>query len=110
MSIYQIDAPTGAIYADSGLIASGRALGLNAGQRAWRFVQPALRLLVRALGEYRTRRAVREMQRLDDRMLRDIGIGRDAIDFAVRYGRELDAAPFAREWASWGVTDPFRRS
>ena len=110
MSTYLIDAPTGAIYADSGLIAPGRAIGLNAGYRAWRFVQPALRLFVRALGEYRTRRAVREMQRLDDRMLRDIGIGREAIDFAVRYGRELDAASFAREWASWGVIDPFRRS
>ena len=110
MSTYQIDAPTGAIYADSGLIASGQALGLNAGQRAWRFVRPALRLLVQALAEYRTRRAVREMQRLDDRMLRDIGIEREVIDYAVRYGRELEVAPFAGEWASWSVTGPFHRS
>jgi uncharacterized protein YjiS (DUF1127 family) len=109
MSTYQIDAPAGAIYADSGLIASGRAIGLNAGHRAWQLVQPVLRLFVRALAEYRTRRAVREMQQLDDRMLRDIGVTRESVDYAVRYGREREVSLFAREWASWGVADPFRR-
>lgn len=99
MSTYQIDAPAGAIYADNSLISAWRA----GASRAAKWV---LQAFVQALAEYRTKQAVRELQQLDDRMLRDIGIDRDAIDYAVRHGRELDVAPFAREWASWGVGDP----
>jgi uncharacterized protein YjiS (DUF1127 family) len=110
MSTYQIETPIGAVYDESGLIASGRTHGFNAYRRARRLFQPVLRLFVRALAEYRTRRAVREMQHLDDRMLRDIGITRESIDSAVRYGREREVSLFAREWTSWATaTDPLQR-
>jgi uncharacterized protein YjiS (DUF1127 family) len=110
MSTYRIEAPIGAFYDESGLIASGRTHGFDASRRARRLFQPVLRLFVWVLAEYRTRRAVHEMQHLDDRMLRDIGIMRESIDSAVRYGREREVSPFAREWASWAsATDAFRR-
>ena len=109
MSTYQIDAPIGANYDASAYGASRQAPGFSASQNAQRFVQAAVRLFVRALAEYRSRKAARELQSFDDRLLRDIGISRDSIDWAVRHGREYDAAPLAREWASYGLTDPFRR-
>jgi uncharacterized protein YjiS (DUF1127 family) len=39
------------------------------------------------LAEYRVRRAARHLMRLDDLMLRDIGIGRGEIEHSVRVGR-----------------------
>ena len=45
--------------------------------------------LARAIvGEYRVRRALREMRALDDRSLRDIGLRRCGIDHAARFGRD----------------------
>ena len=107
MSTYQIDAPIGAGYDGSGFIASPQARAFSASQSAQRLVEPVVRLFVLALAAYRTRRAEREMQQLDERMLRDIGISRETIKHAVRYGRGCDAAPFASAWTSWGVNDPF---
>src|SRR5262245_3471743 len=39
------------------------------------------------VAERQLRRAAREMQRLDDRTLKDIGVCRSEIDFVVRFGR-----------------------
>jgi uncharacterized protein YjiS (DUF1127 family) len=39
------------------------------------------------VAEYRVRRAARHLMRLDDLMLRDIGIGRGEIEHSVRVGR-----------------------
>ena len=35
----------------------------------------------------RLRRGIRELMALDDHMLRDIGISRNEVEYAVRYGR-----------------------
>ena len=44
--------------------------------------------LARAIvGEYRIRRALKEVWALDDRSLRDIGLCRCGIDHAARFGR-----------------------
>src|SRR5262245_54207440 len=42
--------------------------------------------------ERRWRRAVRELQRLDDHALKDIGVRRTEIEFAVRHGLPLRAS------------------
>ena len=109
MSTYHIDAPIGAAYNESGLIAPRRTYGRNALWYAWKFVQPSVQLLLRAMAESRRRQAERELQRLDDRMLHDIGIRRETIKYVVRYGRDFDGAAFAREWAASATADPFQR-
>jgi Domain of unknown function (DUF1127) len=43
-------------------------------------------LLLRRFAKQRLRRAIRELQRLDDRTLSDIGISRSGIETAVRDG------------------------
>ena len=37
---------------------------------------------------YRVRRAAAEMRSLDDRLLRDLGLDRGGVEYAVRFGRE----------------------
>ena len=46
----------------------------------------------RLAAEQRRRNAIRQLQRLDDRMLRDMGIHRGDIEFAVRNGLPARAA------------------
>jgi uncharacterized protein YjiS (DUF1127 family) len=57
--------------------------------------------LNRALAEYRARRAVRELQRLDERTLKDIGLSRSFLDAAVR-SRQTRTPPFNAERAQAG--------
>ena len=45
--------------------------------------------LARAIVDaYRIRRAAAEMRSLDDRLLRDLGLDRGGVEYAVRFGRE----------------------
>ena len=72
---------------EAGPHASGRLLG------------KAMALARRFRAEGAARRAMRELESLDDRTLRDIGISRDQIWHAVRHGRgasSRDAFDIAR--------------
>jgi uncharacterized protein YjiS (DUF1127 family) len=55
---------------------------------AW--LRRAARLHRRARAEAAARRAAAHLAELDDHLLRDIGIDRMTIDYAVRAGRRLD--------------------
>jgi uncharacterized protein YjiS (DUF1127 family) len=62
-------------------------------------LQPIGRLIKTAIYESRARRASRELHRLDDRTLRDIGLYRCGIDYAVRHGRDVE---FLLQWPPRG--------
>jgi uncharacterized protein YjiS (DUF1127 family) len=58
----------------------------------WTSVSAALATVMRALAaEWRLRRAIRELESLDDHRLRDLGLSRRNIERAVRRGRGSDA-------------------
>jgi uncharacterized protein YjiS (DUF1127 family) len=57
------------------------------------FVLRSVRFARRVAAEQRRRNAIRQLQRLDDRMLRDMGIHRGDIEFAVRNGMPARARP-----------------
>jgi uncharacterized protein YjiS (DUF1127 family) len=60
----------------------------SATRSGWSRIVAGLRAYRAALAERRRwRRAREELERLDDRMLRDIGVGRSGIGYVVRYGR-----------------------
>jgi uncharacterized protein YjiS (DUF1127 family) len=83
-----------------GKIGTPDSTGLReTGVTAWRCVEPVGRLLAKALTQYRIRRAVRELSRLDDRLLKDIGLSRWALEDAVRSNRAGELIPFGPEWA-----------
>jgi uncharacterized protein YjiS (DUF1127 family) len=67
-----------------------RPFGGKAGGWSRRLAGRALRLIVRAIREAQLRRAIRDMQRLDERLLQDIGLSRSSLEHAVRYDRERD--------------------
>ena len=46
--------------------------------------------IARIASRRRLRRDIDELRALDDRMLRDIGLRRGDIEYAVRYGRPFD--------------------
>jgi MFS family permease len=59
---------------------------------AWTWVSAALATIIRALAaEWRLRRAIRELESLEDHRLRDLGLTRRNIERAVRRGRRPDA-------------------
>jgi uncharacterized protein YjiS (DUF1127 family) len=57
-----------------------------AANRLGLLVLRSVRFARRVAAEQRRRNAIRQLQRLDDRMLRDMGIHRGDIEFAVRNG------------------------
>ena len=59
--------------------------------------------------ERRRRRAIRELQRLDDRTLKDIGVRRCEIEFAVRNGLPTRVSRKPRQRA-WSSAPPQRRA
>ncbi len=81
--------------ASAGLRAKAAATRL----RSWRIVRPVLRIVFKALMAHRIRRAMNELPRLDDRMLRDIGLSRYGLEDAVRGDRSAPFAPLGPEWA-----------
>jgi uncharacterized protein YjiS (DUF1127 family) len=88
-----------------------RNLAIQAGIRAavrasakWlrRLVLRSTRLARELTAKRRRRRAIREFHRLDDRTLKDIGVPRGEIEFAVRNGLPTHASRKAsqRHWDS----------
>lgn len=65
-----------------------------------------VRTFALAMFEHRMRKAARELQRFDDRLLRDIGLNRGEIDHMVRYGRPGAPSPFAGDWQAWSSAWP----
>jgi uncharacterized protein YjiS (DUF1127 family) len=112
MSVMPLGGPAGPLHSQSQSSFTLGAWFAQAGTAFWSAARPILRRLLKAIAEHNTRRAVRELQSLDDRLLRDIGLTRASIEQAVRQGRELDMIPFAAEWALWGskeASGSFRR-
>jgi uncharacterized protein YjiS (DUF1127 family) len=63
-------------------VPDGRLAGAVVGSSRWA-------RLARAIADKRrTRRAARELHRMNDKLLHDIGLDRCAIEYAVRFGRE----------------------
>ena len=60
----------------------------------WRAMQedgaPRLPDQLQMISEAEVQQAVAELRALDDRELNDLGLGRDDIEYAVRYGRPQD--------------------
>jgi len=65
-------------------------------------LQPVGRLIKAAIHESRPRRLSRELHRLDERVLRDIGLDRATIDYVVRHGRGVERMPSLFEWPPRG--------
>jgi len=67
-----------------------RAGGVSGLRKAWLRIAAGIRAYRAALARKRyLRHAMAELEGLDDRMLRDIGVSRCEIGRVVRYGREL---------------------
>ena len=80
--------------------ATGLRRDLHATGRAARLAfQPILRIIAKALMQYRIRCAIGELSQLDDRMLKDIGLNRSGLEDAVRTNRGNGLAAFGPEWA-----------
>jgi uncharacterized protein YjiS (DUF1127 family) len=63
---------------------------VSGARKAWLRIASGIRAYRVALArKRRLRQAMAELEGLDDRMLRDIGVTRCAIGRVVRYGREL---------------------
>ena len=76
------------LYEVHGITAPAR-VRLSSRWKGWIFaIFSKLRLALKA--ELQARRAAAELTRMDDRMLRDIGIGRSEIEYVVRRPEQQD--------------------
>jgi uncharacterized protein YjiS (DUF1127 family) len=62
------------------------------------------RAVASVVAEWKTRRAIRALGSMDERMLRDIGINRDQIWYLARHGRDamrrsMDQRPDYTRWS-----------
>ena len=87
MSVTALPGSTGAMLCPAETATS--TIG-NAGDR---FFSRIGAWMLEAIATSRMRRAARELQMLDDHLLKDIGITRTEIDSVVRYGRESGPSP-----------------
>ena len=67
-------------------------------KRTWRGLSPLLALIAKAMLEYRLRQAARDLARLDDRTLKDIGLTRWSLEDAVRSNRVSRLHSLGPEW------------
>jgi uncharacterized protein YjiS (DUF1127 family) len=86
------------------------AAGTRAAMRAttkWlrKLVQRSRQMARDWVAERRQRRAIRELERLDDRALKDIGVRRCEIEFAVRNGLPARVSRKVRQRA-WSSAPP----
>jgi uncharacterized protein YjiS (DUF1127 family) len=65
----------------------------------WTVLTAPARLGAALLAEIRARSAMQTLADLDERMLRDIGVERDQIAHACRYGRDALLRPDLSRWA-----------
>jgi uncharacterized protein YjiS (DUF1127 family) len=62
------------------------------GRSGWRLVHAGVCRFIGAIAaERRLRRAIHELESMDDRRLRDLGVIRDDIERVVRFGRDSNA-------------------
>ena len=92
------------------LAAAAAALGRRMGATAWRLAKPIVRIVLKAMVEHKIRRASRELARLDDRTLRDIGLSRCGLEDAVRSNRAHELIPFGLDWDLLDGKDHGRRA
>ena len=69
------------------------------GQWIGALIAAGTRLVGWLAAESRRRRAIRELHRLDDRTLADIGLSRSLIEYTVSHGRPAMPAP-SRRWSA----------
>lgn len=92
------------------VIAAGTRAAMRAITKWLRRLVLRSRQMARDLAaERRHRRAVRELDRLDDRALKDIGVRRCEIEFAVRNGLPARVSRQARQRA-WSSAAPQQRA
>jgi uncharacterized protein YjiS (DUF1127 family) len=85
------------------VIADGARAAMRATtKRLRRLVLRSMQMARDLAAERRRRSAIRALQRLDDRMLKDIGVRRCEIEFAVRNGlpARVNRKPRQRAWSS----------
>jgi uncharacterized protein YjiS (DUF1127 family) len=70
---------------------TGRRPRRARGRMPWAFVSTTMQRVVAALAvQWQVRQAIRELESFDDHRLRDLGLTRQHIERAVRFGRDRD--------------------
>jgi len=92
------------------MIHAGVRMAVHAIAKWLRMLVPRGKRLAQAwAAEHRRRRDIRELQRLDDRTLQDIGVRRNEIESAVRHGLPARASWKQRQ-RHWNSPPPRQRA